>query len=1774
MDTDMRDKAKAFIVQFLALILLCVPGSLYASNYNWIQSDWSGGADTSATAVHPGGQTGWTKFYSKDPYVRTSIAGEVSIFPQPSSIVQTADLNDFDRGTLTNLKLVGTGGYNYTTYQETDPSVIKTGQWFSTTLYSPSGGRYIFSVVTGDTVTFTFTGTQATWIGPKYNSFGIADVYLDGNFQGSVDLYSSSVQSQQTLFTAGGLSNTQHTLRIVVTGRKNSSSSDPAVGVDAFIVGVPNPDAGAYITFVDGTSSFTQKADLLDFDRGTLTNLQLVGTGYYATTTYEETNPAVVRTGQWFSSGAYGGTIIFSIETGASATLAFTGTQATWYGPKYRDFGIANVFLDGQLQGSVDLYSSTLQSRQSLFTVSGLSNTAHTLRIVVTGKKNNSALNVAVGVDAFDVKTAYPDVNAYLRIAAGFTDGSYESPSFDTGPGGALLHTLGWNGAVPAGSTLKFQIATNNDNQTWDFKGPDGTSGTYYDSSPAAISSVHDRDRYVRYKAFFHRDTSGLESPVLQDVTVNYGLASFLLGAYESPSFDIGPGGAFFRSITWSATVPAGSSLKFQIATNNDNQTWNYEEFPGESGYDYVSPGVTINQGHNERRYIRYKAFFERPDIDPAYDPKLNDVTINFEEIPSLQMLISSPYNTTDPADVINRWKWSEDIPAGTDVSLQLRTSPNGSSWSQWYGPHSTTFSAAKGVSQIVVGSTAGFSVGGRITLTNSANPNQYDVRKVTAVNLATSVITLDSGTSYAYASGSTFTDTYTDPDGSEPINPAHRSGYSGNNNDQWLQYRVILFSELGTVTPFLRESRIGYFTASGVYQPDLIIETNGDNTYGSFGSGAGGEALKNADPGFRLQQPLTYDIQVQNDGTSQSVDDTFIISWNTPSDISGDWAVLLNDGNADLTSPASVSLNAGSEKAYTLKVNPSAYAPGTVTQDIIVNLRSENDYARVDSVKAATRINSIYQADGLIDGDGNNQYDPARTGGGGTSQIKEAGPGDIISYTITLQNEGNVPDTYTFLLRNPLPVGWTAVISDDSGDNSITASVGFTTAPVRSQPYSDFEQIFTLKIIPAGQPRTADIDVNIYSNGAAQYMDSLRARLDLKATYKVDGVIYGYGYNAGGFIADYGTLGAGCGTASAGDNIYGETGSGNGGCTALDITAGSSREITVGVQNEGNIADSYRLSWNTPSGGWGVVMQERLNDGSVVEYNSPVNVPTATAGNPSNYNGGEFPFFNFRVTPPSSFTSGSETIRFDIRSIGDSGKVDSVRAVINSSDTTPPASVDLDISDITATSLKVSWTAPGDDGMSDTAASYDLRYSTSPVTDGNFIQASRAGSCKAGESIPGRPKSAGESESCTISQLFANTDYYIALKTTDDAGNVSSISTCSGCPAHTLVSDDSTRPGAISDLSVTDASKDTLTLCWTAPPDDGSDMSSGAVTGYDMRYSTREIVVDSSTPGPGQIPFSNAILAAPTGGFLAPRTPGMKECYIVPVENKIDTGGGVIDDRTLNTRFYFAIRALDERGADANPSVAEDHRSLISTGPAKGLTPLAPYTYNLVSVPYHPNPDTPNDVFGDDVGTPLYVYRWDSRGSDFDSGCYDGEPGPFSSNPAQYTCSRLTSVSEGTGYLLWAPAGKFTLDAPPASTQSSTETCTDDKGGAFECYALSIKGGWNMIGNPFDKETNFSPVDANGNGSIEERERGLYVRRTVQGQVQVASFQDAVAALNWLDGSVYTYNGINYTFETCASDGTGENSGTRCSPVMQPWKAYWIRLQAVGGAFELLVPY
>jgi hypothetical protein len=99
-----------------------------------------------------------------------------------------------------------------------------------------------------------------------------------------------------------------------------------------------------------------------------------------------------------------------------------------------------------------------------------------------------------------------------------FVYGEYISSTFDAGSQ-VVFNRLSWQGSEPTGTNILFQIAVSDDGTTWNFVGPDGSSGSYYDSSNA-IPLSHTLGRYFKYKAILTGD--GDFTPVVAEVTVNY----------------------------------------------------------------------------------------------------------------------------------------------------------------------------------------------------------------------------------------------------------------------------------------------------------------------------------------------------------------------------------------------------------------------------------------------------------------------------------------------------------------------------------------------------------------------------------------------------------------------------------------------------------------------------------------------------------------------------------------------------------------------------------------------------------------------------------------------------------------------------------------------------------------------------------------------------------------------------------------------------------------------------------------------------------------------------------------------------------------------------------------------------------------------------------------------------------------------------------------------------------------------------------------------------
>jgi len=84
--------------------------------------------------------------------------------------------------------------------------------------------------------------------------------------------------------------------------------------------------------------------------------------------------------------------------------------------------------------------------------------------------------------------------------------------------------------------------------------------------------------------------------------------------------------------------------------------------------------------------------------------------------------------------------------------------------------------------------------------------------------------------------------------------------------------------------------------------------------------------------------------------------------------------------------------------------------------------------------------------------------------------------------------------------------------------------------------------------------------------------------------------------------------------------------------------------------------------------------------------------------------------------------------------------------------------------------SVRLIWTAPGDDANSGRASAYDIRYSLQPISETNWSEAVKV-------SNTSLPQTAGSKESFLVTGLSPDTKYYFAIKSVDEAGNWSSIS-------------------------------------------------------------------------------------------------------------------------------------------------------------------------------------------------------------------------------------------------------------------------------------------------------------------------------------------------------------------------------------------------------------
>ncbi len=131
--------------------------------------------------------------------------------------------------------LVAIGSFTVNAVVTPSSSPLVIYSWHVANAAAATSGSYTTSDERSSTTSLTFRGTAVTWVTVSGPSMGRATIYIDGVKRATVDNFSAATH-YRVLRTVSGLTDAEHTIRIVVTGEKNALSKGTAVADDGFAV--------------------------------------------------------------------------------------------------------------------------------------------------------------------------------------------------------------------------------------------------------------------------------------------------------------------------------------------------------------------------------------------------------------------------------------------------------------------------------------------------------------------------------------------------------------------------------------------------------------------------------------------------------------------------------------------------------------------------------------------------------------------------------------------------------------------------------------------------------------------------------------------------------------------------------------------------------------------------------------------------------------------------------------------------------------------------------------------------------------------------------------------------------------------------------------------------------------------------------------------------------------------------------------------------------------------------------------------------------------------------------------------------------------------------------------------------------------------------------------------------------------------------------------------------------------------------------------------------
>ncbi len=633
------------------------PSLIQAATYTWVQTDWSGGVSTTATAVHPDNQTGWSYYYEKGEDVTAT--SSVSLGATGGFVLETSDV-DFQEGAFDKAQISGSGNTasvillppTTTTDDFLDNSKITSstnivvessqaklskastnsltirpnGAGSETSIsyqYPDSGSHYdkVDEETADDDSTYVWTPDTASW---ERDLYALEDTSQTGDIE-KIKVYWRVECSNPIICDACAMGQASKPSIRTHNTTYDGSETDHYDACNSYYTysreWTTNPYTGNAWTW-DEINSLEAGANLYaDSDAGYARLTQVYVEVYYGTYqtsgSFQSTNLLQGQSVGPIWSFSYN---LSSLPSGTSAKVSFSQDGTNWYDSSGTLDGW-EVMSEGE--NTVDLSSLGWEGPNFYY------------KMEFTSDGSDTPV-----LEWVKVHTNYP------------SSGNFVSQILDTGKENPVYTTLEFSATTTAETSVKIQLRADDSTSTLsslDFLGPDGTTSTFYTASGQEIWEGLSGKRYIQYKVILET-TDNTKTPYFNEIKVSFGISSYLI----SSPYDAQDPGNVLAKIEWQGDAPSSTEIKFQIRSSPDGTNWtpfcgpddadNSTSTCDSSTYFTDSDGgqamdEMFKDGADDR-YFQYKAYLSTTGSEA---PSLTSVTVTYVVNASPEFSTSSP---------------------------------------------------------------------------------------------------------------------------------------------------------------------------------------------------------------------------------------------------------------------------------------------------------------------------------------------------------------------------------------------------------------------------------------------------------------------------------------------------------------------------------------------------------------------------------------------------------------------------------------------------------------------------------------------------------------------------------------------------------------------------------------------------------------------------------------------------------------------------------------------------------------------------------------------------------------------------------------------------------------------------------------------------------------------------------------------------------------------------------------------------------------------------